>query len=60
MSLYFCSFHVHVQCSIHVVVPLYLHIQILPYINGFNHVKKIAEESEVDNEIVKVCIQHLM
>ncbi|KAL5515966.1 hypothetical protein EMCRGX_G001221 [Ephydatia muelleri] len=34
--------------------------QILPYVNGFNHVKKIAEESEVDNEIVKVCVQHLI
>lgn len=34
--------------------------QILPFINGFSHVKKIAIESEVDIEIVKTCIQHLI
>lgn len=37
-----------------------LYLQILPYINGFNHVKKIAAESEVDIDIVRVCIQHLV
>lgn len=34
--------------------------QILTYINSFNHVKKIALESEVDISVVKVCIQHLV
>ena len=34
--------------------------QILPYINSFNHIKKIAIESEVDINVVKICIQHLV
>ena len=41
-------------------VLLCLHFQILPYINGFHHVKKIATESEVAIDIVRVCIQHLV
>ena len=35
-------------------------VQILPFINGFSHVKKIALVSEVDIEIVRTCIQHLV
>jgi hypothetical protein len=34
--------------------------QILPYINGFNHVVKIACLSEVDITLVKECVQHLV
>lgn len=34
--------------------------QILPYINGFNHVAKIACLSEVNISLVKECIQHLV
>lgn len=34
--------------------------QILPYIDGFNHVKKISHFSEVDIAIVRICIQHLV
>jgi uncharacterized protein (UPF0297 family) len=34
--------------------------QILPYINGFHHVAKIACLSEVDISLVKECVQHLV
>lgn len=34
--------------------------QILPFINGFSHVKKIAMESEVDIGTVRMCVQHLV
>lgn len=34
--------------------------QLLPYINGYNHVAKIAREAGVDNGLVKSCIQNLV
>ena len=34
--------------------------QLLPYIDGFKHVAKIAAEADVDVNIVKVCIQNLV
>jgi hypothetical protein len=34
--------------------------QVLPYIDGFNHVAKIAAEADVENNLVKSCIQNLM
>ena len=34
--------------------------QVLPYIDGFNHVARIAAEADVDNNLVKSCIQNLM
>ncbi len=35
-------------------------LQILPYVNGFNHIQKIAMESDVNIDIVMICVQHLM
>lgn len=35
-------------------------IQILPYIDGRSHVAKIAIEADVDNGLVKACIQNLL
>lgn len=34
--------------------------QVLPYINGFNHIAKIAAEADVENNLVKACIQNLV
>jgi hypothetical protein len=34
--------------------------QVLPYINGFNHVAKIAAEADVENNLVKACVQNLV
>lgn len=34
--------------------------QVLPYINGFNHVARIAAEADVENNLVKSCVQNLM
>ncbi|XP_064399940.1 GATOR1 complex protein NPRL2-like isoform X2 [Halichondria panicea] len=34
--------------------------QILPYVNGFNHIQKIAMESDVNIDIVMICVQHLI
>jgi len=34
--------------------------QILPYIDGRSHVAKIAIEADVDNGLVKACIQNLL
>jgi hypothetical protein len=35
-------------------------LQVLPYINGFNHVAKIAAEADVENNLVKACVQNLV
>ena len=43
-------------CSICIVFCL----QLLPYIDGFNHVARIAVDADVDIAIVKACIQNLM
>lgn len=34
--------------------------QLLPYINGVNHVAKIAQTADVENSLVKSCIQNLV
>ncbi|KAL1132145.1 hypothetical protein AAG570_010102 [Ranatra chinensis] len=34
--------------------------QILPYIDGINHVAKIAAEANVENNLVKTCLQNLV
>ncbi|CAH0382392.1 unnamed protein product [Bemisia tabaci] len=34
--------------------------QILPFIDGFNHVAKIASEADVENNLVKSCLQNLL
>jgi hypothetical protein len=35
-------------------------IQVLPYIDGFNHIARIAAEADVENNLVKACVQNLM
>ncbi|GAB0097294.1 GATOR complex protein NPRL2 [Sergentomyia squamirostris] len=34
--------------------------QVIPYINGVNHVARIAAEADVENALVKACIQNLV
>ncbi|XP_044732907.1 GATOR complex protein NPRL2 isoform X2 [Chrysoperla carnea] len=34
--------------------------QVYPYIDGFNHVAKIAAEADVENNLVKACVQNLL
>jgi MOSC domain-containing protein YiiM len=34
--------------------------QVLPYINGFNHVAKIAAEAAVENNLVQAFVQNLV
>ncbi|XP_049884880.1 GATOR complex protein NPRL2-like isoform X2 [Pectinophora gossypiella] len=34
--------------------------QLLPYINGYNHVSKIAADTKVEKTLVKSCIQNLV
>ncbi|XP_034839220.1 GATOR complex protein NPRL2-like isoform X1 [Maniola hyperantus] len=34
--------------------------QLLPYINGYNHVSKIASDTNVEKTLVKSCIQNLV
>lgn len=34
--------------------------QVLPYINGMNHIARIAAESDVEIGLVKACIQNLV
>lgn len=34
--------------------------KVLPYIDGFNHVAKIAAEADVENNLVKACLQNLV
>ncbi|XP_056642853.1 GATOR complex protein NPRL2 [Diorhabda sublineata] len=34
--------------------------QVTPYIDGFNHIAKIASLSDVQNNLVKACIQNLV
>ncbi|KAH1016390.1 hypothetical protein HUJ04_007617 [Dendroctonus ponderosae] len=34
--------------------------QVTPYIDGFNHVARIAALSDVDNNLVKACVQNLV
>ncbi|XP_071477108.1 GATOR1 complex protein NPRL2-like [Diadema antillarum] len=34
--------------------------QILPYIDGVNHVQRIAVEGDVDLNLVKICLQNLL
>lgn len=34
--------------------------QVTPHINGFNHVARIAALSDVENNLVKACVQNLV
>ncbi|XP_022101188.1 GATOR complex protein NPRL2-like isoform X2 [Acanthaster planci] len=34
--------------------------QILPYIDGVNHVQRIATEADVDINLVKICLQNML
>lgn len=34
--------------------------QVLPFIDGINHVAKIAAQADVDNNLVKTCLQNLV
>lgn len=34
--------------------------QVAPYINGFNHIVRIASLSDVENNLVKACVQNLI
>ncbi|KAJ8913820.1 hypothetical protein NQ315_003729 [Exocentrus adspersus] len=34
--------------------------QVTPYIDGFNHVARVAALSDVDNNLVKACVQNLV
>lgn len=34
--------------------------QVAPYINGFNHVARIAALADVENNLVKACVQNLV
>ncbi|XP_030754289.1 GATOR complex protein NPRL2 [Sitophilus oryzae] len=34
--------------------------QVTPYIDGFNHIARIAALSDVDNNLVKACVQNLV
>lgn len=34
--------------------------QILPFIDGFNHIATIAVEGDVDEDLVKRCVQNLL
>ena len=34
--------------------------QVLPYIDGFNHVAKIAAEADIEINLVKACLQNLL
>lgn len=34
--------------------------QVTPYIDGFNHVARIAALSDVENNLVKACVQNLV
>ena len=62
-----CDMHVVMMCYFSPFIFCYIPcassltpLQIICHINGFNHVKKIAELSEVDSDIVKECVQHLV
>lgn len=35
-------------------------LQILPYIDGFNHVSKIAALTDVEISLVRACVQNLV
>lgn len=38
----------------------YTYQQIICHVDGFNHVKKIADLSEVSIDSVRECVQHLV
>lgn len=35
-------------------------LQVLPHINGFNHIARIAAKSDVERALVKACVQNLV
>lgn len=42
------------------VFKLSFELQVLPFIDGINHVAKIAAQADVDNNLVKTCLQNLV
>ena len=38
----------------------FFNIQVLPYIDGFNHVAKVAAEADIEINLVKACVQNLL
>jgi hypothetical protein len=34
--------------------------QVIPFIDGFNHITRIAEEADMDDEVVRKTVQHLV
>lgn len=42
------------------ILILVFRFQILPYIDGFNHISKIAALADVDSNLVKSCLQNLV
>eukprot|EP00118_Oscarella_pearsei_P014317 m.122012 g.122012 ORF g.122012 m.122012 type:complete len:221 (+) comp37764_c0_seq2:81-743(+) len=41
-------------------IDCFVSVKVLPYVDGFNHVRHISEESAVDLNLVRLCIQHLL
>ena len=39
---------------------LCLGVQVVPFIDGLNSVRRIAELADVDYQLVKKCIEHLL
>ena len=39
---------------------LMLHLQIIPLIDGANYTRRIADRADVDLELVRKAIQHLL
>ena len=35
-------------------------LQVIPFIDGFNHITRIAEEADMDDEVVRKTVQHLV
>lgn len=35
-------------------------LQVVPFIDGINHIKKIAVKANADIELVKECMSHLL
>ena len=37
-----------------------IYVQIIPHIDGFKHLARIASETDMDREIVRASVQHLV
>lgn len=52
--------NVHIWCPFLAHAMVWTNPQVLPYINGINHITKIAANSDVEIGLVKACIQNLV